>query len=53
MTEGGIVLVAQLLGLLTAFIGGSLTMRLVREVWPKLAFIELESNSGGKNEKTA
>jgi hypothetical protein len=35
--EGGIVLLAQLLGLLVAFIGEDLTLRLVREVWPKLS----------------
>jgi hypothetical protein len=51
LAEGGIVLVAQLLGLLTAFIGENLTVRLAREVWPKLSFIELESSHGGKNEK--
>jgi hypothetical protein len=32
---GGVVLVAQLLGLLVAFIGERLTLHLVREVWPK------------------
>ena len=35
-SEGGVALVAQLLRLLTAFVGESLTVRLVREVWPKL-----------------
>jgi hypothetical protein len=35
MTEGGVVLVAQLLGLLVAFVGERLTLRIVREVWPK------------------
>ncbi len=35
-TEGGVLLVAQLLGLLVAFIGDNLTLRLVCEVWPKL-----------------
>jgi hypothetical protein len=34
--EGGIVLVAQLLGLLAAFIGATLTLRFVREVWPDI-----------------
>src|SRR5712691_7346548 len=33
--EGCVVLLAQLLGLLVAFIGKDLTLRLVREVWPK------------------
>jgi len=35
--EGSVVLLAQLLGLLVAFIGEDLTLRLVREVWPKLS----------------
>jgi hypothetical protein len=46
--EGRVVLVAQLLGLLVAFIGESLTLRLVREVWPKLP---LDSVDFGKGEK--
>lgn len=33
-SEGALVLVAQLLGLLVAFIGEDLTFRLVRELWP-------------------
>ena len=33
--EGCVVLLAQLLGLLVAFIGEDLTLRLVRDVWPK------------------
>ena len=36
LAEGGIVLTAQLLGLLEAFIGESLTLRILREAWPKL-----------------
>ena len=41
MAEGSVVLVAQLLGLLVAFIGENLTVRLVREVWPKLSLSDL------------
>jgi hypothetical protein len=37
IAEGRVVLLAQLLGLLVAFIGESLTLRLVRDVWPKLS----------------
>jgi hypothetical protein len=37
LTESGVLLVAQLLGLLVAFIGENLTLRLVRDVWPKLS----------------
>ena len=39
--EGCIVLLAQLLGLLIAFIGEKLTLQLVRETWPKLAVDDL------------
>ena len=35
--EGQVVLLAQLLGLLVAFIGERLTLNLVREAWPKLS----------------
>jgi hypothetical protein len=34
VTQGGIVLIAQLLGLLVIFIGESLTLRLLQETWP-------------------
>lgn len=37
IVEGRVALMSQLLGLLIAFIGESLTMQLVREVWPKLS----------------
>jgi hypothetical protein len=46
--EGRVVLLAQLLGLLVAFIGESLTLRLVREVWPKLSINDLNYGTGGK-----
>ena len=52
LDEGGVVLVAQLLGLLVAFIGENLTLRLVREVWPKVTVYDLDFNKGDKNEKT-
>ena len=38
--EGGVVLLALLLGLLVAFIGENLTQRLLRDVWPKLTVSE-------------
>ena len=50
--EGKVVLLAQLLGLLVAFIGQNLTLRLVREVWPKIPLDGLDLETGGKNEKT-
>jgi hypothetical protein len=40
--KGCVVLLAQLLGLLVAFIGEDLTLRLVREVWPKLSLNNLD-----------
>ena len=36
IAEGRVIVVAQLIGLLVAFIGEKLTLQLVREVWPKL-----------------
>jgi hypothetical protein len=51
IVEGRIVLLAQLLGLLVAFIGGNLTLQLVGEIWPKVALDDLDFGNGGKNEK--
>jgi hypothetical protein len=48
IVDAGIVVLAQLLGLLVAFIGEDLTLRLVREVWPKLP---LNSWGVGKGDK--
>ncbi len=50
--EGKVVLLAQMLGLLEAFIGENLTLRLVSEVWPKLSFDDLVLGNGDKNEKS-
>ena len=50
IVEGSVVLFAQLLGLLVAFIGGSLTLRLVREIWPKITLNDVDFGSGDKNE---
>jgi hypothetical protein len=49
--EGGTVLLAQLLGLLVAFIGEALTVRLVREVWPELTLNDLNFGNRGMHEK--
>jgi len=40
--EGNVVLVAQLLGLLVAFIGEQLALQMMREVWPSLSFDGLD-----------
>ena len=42
--DGCVVLLAQLLGLLVAFIGEKLTMGLIREVWPKISLNDLDFN---------
>ena len=49
--EGKVVLLAQLLELLVAFIGTSLTLRLLSEIWPQISFDDLDFDTGGDNEK--
>jgi len=46
MAQGGVVLVAELLGLLAAFIGEDLTLRITHGVWPKLTMAEREFGKG-------
>jgi hypothetical protein len=46
LTESGVLLVAQLLGLLVAFIGDNLTLRMVRDVWPKVSLEDLNFTKG-------
>jgi hypothetical protein len=46
--EGRIVLLAQLLGLLVAFIGPGLTSRLLGEIWPQLAAENVDFGNGDK-----
>ena len=41
LAAGGVALLAQLLGLLEGFIGGTQTLRILREVWPKLSLSDL------------
>ena len=50
--EGRVVLLAQLLGLLTAFIGSNLTLRLVGEIWPTLSLDGVDFAHGDENEKS-
>jgi hypothetical protein len=50
--EGRVVLLAQLLGLMAAFVGELLTLLLVREVWPKIPLNDLDFGNGDKIEKT-
>jgi hypothetical protein len=42
ISEGRTVLLAQLLGLLVAFIGESLTLQLARDAWPDVSLDNLE-----------
>jgi hypothetical protein len=46
--EGRTVLLAQLLGLLVALIGPTLTSRLVGEIWPQLAAAQVDFGNGDK-----
>jgi hypothetical protein len=46
--EGKVVLLAQLLGLLVAFIGPSLTSRLVGEIWPQISPMDINFGDGAK-----
>ena len=50
--EGRVALVARLLGLLVAFIGEKLMLRLVCEVWPQVPLDDLDFGHGDENEKT-
>jgi hypothetical protein len=47
--KGSVVLVAQLLDLLVAFIGETLTLRIVCDVWPKLSLNDSDFGKGDKN----
>jgi hypothetical protein len=53
LAEGEIVLLAQLLGMLSAFIGERLTLRQVRDVWPQIPLNDLEYGTQHKYEKAA
>jgi len=44
--EAGVVVVAQLLGLLMTFIGAPLTMGLVRDAWPDVSLTGIDAGSG-------
>jgi hypothetical protein len=48
--EGGANLIAQVLGLLLTFIGETLTLRLMQDVWPDAAFDDPNSGTGEKHE---
>ncbi|MEJ1156653.1 hypothetical protein [Prosthecomicrobium sp. N25] len=50
VSEGEVVLLAQLLRLLVAFIGPALTSRLIRQNWPQLSFNDADFGSTANNE---
>jgi len=52
ITQGGVVLVAELLGLLATFIGEPLTLGLVREVWPRARLKDTDSNNKDSTKQT-
>jgi len=43
ISQGEILLIAQLIGLLVIFIGEPLTLRLVQETWPEVSWSDLNS----------
>jgi hypothetical protein len=53
LLAGRVVLLAQLLGLLEAFIGEELTSRLVRDIWPNTQLNDLESNRKMSNHENS
>jgi hypothetical protein len=48
--DGGVLLVAHLLGLLFTFVGETLTLRLVHDVWPDASSSTLNAEGTGKHE---
>jgi hypothetical protein len=46
--DQGVILVAQLLGLLLTFIGEALTLRLVQDVWPDAVFDDYDPGNERK-----
>jgi hypothetical protein len=50
--EGGVVLLADLLDSLVAFIGPALTSELVSEIWPRLSLKEADFGKELKDEET-
>lgn len=51
LLEGRVVLLAQLLGLLAAFIGPGLTSRLMNEIWPEIPLEERDFGEEHHHEK--
>ena len=49
--DARVLVLAQMLGLLVAFVGETLMLRLVTEMWPNLSLNDLDLGKGGKHEK--
>ncbi|MCW5717875.1 MAG: hypothetical protein KIS68_08615 [Bauldia sp.] len=49
--RGEVVLLAQLLGLLEAFIGPALTLRIVNPLWPQLSFDGADFSTAANDEE--
>ena len=49
VNEGGVILIARLLGLLLIFLGEALTLSLLRDAWPGAAFDDRNSGNGRKS----
>lgn len=46
--QAGVVFISRLLGLLLLFLGGALTMNLIRDAWPDAALDDCSSENGRK-----
>ena len=49
VTDGEVVLVAHLLGLLVTFVGEALMLRLVHDMWPKVKLDDLNFDEGTRD----
>jgi hypothetical protein len=49
--EGELVLLAQILRLLVAFIGPTLTLRLINQLWPQLSFSAADFSNAASHEE--
>ncbi len=49
-SEGEVILLAQMIGLLVAFIGPALTLRLINQLWPHLSFDDADGGTTSDNE---
>jgi hypothetical protein len=50
-SEGEVVLLTHLIGLLVTFIGPALTLRLLNQVWPQLSFNDSDFSNAATNQE--